>query len=125
MAEVFYGTWRVRLNHADPDSFHRIKIAGSDNADGTYGLRCGTPFSLDVSGTQWSMSCDTQRISPIPGPLWQPRRLTRASRFDSKEGLTFQLDASGLPRLSLVCVAKDPAINPDQADNPFDFTLPG
>jgi len=148
MPEIFYGPWNVRLNNVDPDRRQRFNIIGSANTDGRYLVSPGQMVNLDVAGEEWSVTFEIEPFPPEaeepfnpmfpphveghpewfpPEPVdqnWHERMIRRSMRFESPDGMIVQLDSIGLPRLSLTLVCKDPAVNPDQGDNPYDFTLP-
>ena len=50
--------------------------------------------------------------------------MNRYTRFDPSDGLVVQLESADPPFLSLLLVSRDPSINPDRLNNPYDFTLP-
>ena len=123
MAEIFYGPWNVRLDHVDPYFRQRFSISGSDAADGRYEVSSGQAVNLQVTGVSWSIIFEIQPFPPTGGEAWDQRTVRRATRFEPPDGLIVQLDTAP-PRLSLICVSMDPAVNPDTTANPYDFTIP-
>src|SRR2546422_786141 len=59
--ESFYGPWNVRLNHVDPYFRQRFIISGSDQADGRYEVSSGGVVNLEVTGSAWFVSLETER----------------------------------------------------------------
>ena len=123
MAEVFYGPWQVRLDHVDPHFRQRFNITGSDNADGRYNVEPAQALNLQVTGAAWSIGFEMEPFPPTGGP-WEQRTVKRATRFEPPNGLIVQLETAAMPRLALTVTSMDPAVNPNPAPNPYDFTIP-
>jgi hypothetical protein len=114
MAEPFFGPW------------HHIRqcfvILGSDFADGRYlADPGGDPWDLTVRGREWTIGFETWRDGPDEG--WEPDTATRETRFEPPEGLSVVLDSR--IGMRVICTSLDREINPEQTENPFDFTYPG
>ena len=81
-------------------------------------------MNLEVTGSAWFVSLETEPFPPIAGQAWLERTIQRATRFEYPDGLIVQLDTVSLPRLSITCISMDPAVNPNPIANPYDFTIP-
>ena len=84
--ESFYGPWNVRLNHVDPYFRQRFIISGSDQADGRYEVSSGGVVNLEVTGSAWFVSLETEPFPPIAGQAWLERTIQRATRFEPYAG---------------------------------------
>jgi hypothetical protein len=123
--EKFYGAWNVRLDHIDSHfPGQRFSISGSDNTDGLYEVSLVDVVNLTVTGIAWFISFEIDPIPFLPGE----QIVQRATRFEAPDGLIVQLDkkvvGTKLSLMSLTCISMDPALNPNPAANPYDFTIP-
>ncbi len=131
MKETFFGPWRITLDSIDlPTPLQSFVVSGSDNADGRHRMYPDTPFTVAVSGNEWTIALEYSSDDAT----WEGDDARKTTAFLPQIGLTVSLDtrrwdpvSPGTPFLGmrLLCTSLDPAINPEQTPNPFDFTLPG
>lgn len=118
MAETFFGPWVIRFVHF-PLGHFRMRLFGTDNADGEYD---GQQPAIEVSGAQWTLEIEQATVD-LDNP-WKPLPMRQAHRYDQTEGLVIDLSAQG-HHCDLLCVSADPVINPAPVPFPYDFSLPG
>jgi hypothetical protein len=122
---TLYGPWRITLGTVDlPCSF---VVSGSDNADGRYMVEQGAPLDVLVTGTEWTISL--QSDWPDRNGNWHPLPALREMTFEPQNGLIVLLGVHpGAPRRGewawLTCTSMDPETNPIPTNNPYDFTIP-
>jgi hypothetical protein len=131
MAETqFFGPWRLVLDSADPVPQQSFVIADSDNADGRHLAFYDQPLDFAVQGADWRIKIEYSISDQEPNRI--PSDTHKEMAFLPQTGLTVILDTrydpsgSGAPLLGmrLLCVSLDPEINPEQSQNPYDFTIP-
>lgn len=129
MTHTFYGQWTITVGVIRAGYAQRFIVSGSSGSDGIYPGVVGT--IVPVAGQRWTVAMEWNDNA---GSGWQPSDVRKSAWATVREGLVVQLSGDDGPPgnqdhdyddLILICVNRDPNINPyPPGPPPYDFSLP-
>ena len=120
MPERFHGPWFVTVERTSADPPYAFSVQGSENADSLYAADpANPPWAIEVRGEAWII--DLKRH--LDGQWESTPHIRRYTSSEPADGLVVRLDFH--QSLTLKCVCRDPAVNPEPSPQRYDFTIPG